>query len=144
MYDSHASDTESTDPTTNATTITAAVLDTVDHLQSEARGDQGASIGAVIETVLQHTEYEVRSVLDEVARLQTNGDIYVADGDGRRIKLTQVMADGGLDDETAARYVQGVLDAADAALTEDEQQKLGAVVEYLTGDEQTAADGGEN
>jgi len=54
------------------------------------------------------------------------------------------VIDGGLNDETAARFVQGVLDAADPALTADERQKLGAVVEYLRGDEQTGANGGGN
>jgi len=79
------------------TSVTSAVLDTVDHLATSARGDQGASVGAVIETILKHTEFDLGRVLNEVARLETNGDIYVADGEGRRVKLTKVMADGGQD-----------------------------------------------
>jgi len=202
--------------------VTTAVLDTVDHLASEARGDQGASIGAVIETVLKHTDYELGSVLNEAARLQANGEIYAADGDGCRVKpitpmtdggqdlidccpeceaaqffpvhgshvggaathddeyrcqrckhtfdepdqreskqdnptrrgvagkLAEIgeskgpMADGGLNDETAADHIESVMTAADAALTDGELQMLGAVVEYLRDDNSraTATDGG--
>jgi len=114
MYDSTPDNTESTDPTSNASTITRAVLDTVEHLQSKAGGDRGASVGAVIETVLEHTSHETTTVVGEVNQLLADGEIYRSDGDGKRIKLTKVVADGGQastvpDNADLTRFQQGLL-----------------------------------
>jgi len=95
--------------------------------------------------------YVERSKLDkrtnEYALTDRGKALVVNDADRRQAVADDVQVpttDGGLNDKTAAKFVQSVLDGADPALTPDERQKLGAVIEYLRGDEQTDANGGEN
>lgn len=55
-----------------------------------------------------------------------------------------LIADGGLDDKTAADHIESVTHSAEAALTADELSKLDAAVEHLRGDSlQAATDGGQ-
>ena len=135
MSDSDTNDTESTDPTDNASNLTAAVLNTVDNLTAETFAGRGASIGAVIGCLLNFTDHSLNEILDEIARLNTHGEIYQSNSVGNCLKLTETTADGGgLDDETAAGYVESVAHSAEAGLTKDELQKLYAVIEHLRDD----------